>query len=122
MSEVEPGNKLWPYHTHYLTHKLIHGDGRRGARTIQRGRSAAFLVRLSCDEPRNQERQRDGRREDENNAKEEDDHRPPRERRIVVADRREEAPDGVSQAEAPSVGGRLRKGHPLGGVWSCNVR
>jgi len=54
----------------------------------------------------------------ENNAEEEDDHRPPRERRIVVADRREEAPEGVSQAEAPSVGGRLREGHPLGGVWS----
>jgi hypothetical protein len=78
----------------------------------------ALSVRLSCDEPRDQERQRDGRREDENNAKEEDDHRPPRERRIVVADRREEALDGVSQAEAPSVGGRLREGHPLGGVWS----
>ena len=105
-------------HNDPITHKLIHGDGRRGARTIQRGRSAAFLVRLSCDEPRDQERQRDGRREDENNAKEEDDHRPPRERRIVVADRREEALDGVSQAEAPSVGGRLREGHPLGGVWS----
>ncbi len=105
-------------HNDPITHKLIHGDGRRGARTIQGGRSAVFLVRLSCDEPRGQERQRDGRREDENNAKEEDDHRPPRERRIVVADRREEALDGVSQAGAPSVGGRLREGHPLGGVWS----
>ena len=73
---------------------------------------AAFLVRLSCDEPRDQERQRDDRREGENNADEEDDHLPPRERRIVVADRREEAPEGVSQAEAPSVGGRLREGHP----------
>ncbi len=79
---------------------------------IQRGHSAAFLVRLSCDEPRDQERKRDDRRDDENNADEEDDHRPPWERRIVVADRREEAPEGVSQAEAPSVGGRLREGHP----------
>lgn len=100
-----------PPHNDPITHELIQGDGRRGARTIQRGHTA-FLIRLSCDEPRDQKRQRDDRREDENNAEEEDDHRPPRERRIVVVDRREEAPKGVSQAEAPSVGGRLREGHP----------
>jgi hypothetical protein len=93
------------------------GMARRGAGTIQRGHSAAFLIRLSCDEPRDQERQRDDRREDENNAEEENDHRPPRERGIVVADRREEAPEGVWQAEVPSVG-VVSVRHPLGGVWS----
>ena len=23
MSEVEPGNKLWPYHTHYLNEEWV---------------------------------------------------------------------------------------------------
>ena len=63
------------------------------------------------------------RRDEENDGDEEDGHRPPGERLIVVADRREEAAEGISGAEAPSAGSRVGQGYPdAAQCGTCRVR
>ena len=99
-----------------------------GGRTAsQRRGSGRHLVGLSSDEPGDEERQRDERRDEENDGDEEDGQRPPGERQIVVADRREEAAEGISEAEAPSARSGVPQGYPDAAqyrrchVWSMRV-